>query len=65
MNSWCPDCAGGLEHCHGTLVVHVDGGLECTEPDCDDTDPLRHEMSLDCAGTLPGCCEQRAVLLAS
>lgn len=56
MNTACPACANGLDHCHGTLVVHVDGELECTERDCLDTDHIRHDMVIDCAGTLPGCC---------
>lgn len=67
MSGECVECVRGLEHCHGALVVHHDGGVECTAPDCDDVDPARHRMVMDCAGTLPGCCvpEPVAVLAAS
>ena len=30
----CPDCAAGLDHCHGTLLLHADGTEECTSPGC-------------------------------
>jgi hypothetical protein len=69
MNEACAVCTGGLDHCHGTLVVHVDGDLECTDPGCVDPDRVRHDMVVDCLGTLPGCCEPvaapRLVLMAS
>jgi hypothetical protein len=67
MAGKCGDCARDVDHCHGALVVHDDGGVECTAPNCDDIDPARHGMVMDCAGTLPGCCvaEPVAVLVAS
>jgi hypothetical protein len=68
MNEECAACVCGLDHCHGSLVAHVDGDVECTEPDCPDTDDIRHDMVIDCAGTLPGCCapaRPRIVPLAS
>jgi hypothetical protein len=31
----CTDCDEDLEHCHGTVVVHLDGSTECLEePEC-------------------------------
>lgn len=55
----CAGCVSSLDHCHGTLVVHVDGGAECTDPSCDDTDQLRHDLAVDCPSTVIGCCESR------
>ncbi len=45
----CVSCRTGLDHCHGTVLVHVDGGLECTEPDCVDAVLLRHTLVIRCA----------------
>jgi hypothetical protein len=61
----CRTCAGGLDHCHGTLVVHVDGALECTEPYCEDTDQVRHGLVIDCGSTVFGCCQARPVALTA
>jgi hypothetical protein len=44
----------GLDHCHGTLVVHENGDVACTET-CADLDPARHRLDLDCAGVDGGC----------
>ena len=30
----CPDCVRGLEHCHGTYIMHDDDTVECTELWC-------------------------------
>jgi hypothetical protein len=47
MNNQCPECRAGLEHCHGTVILHACFGPECTEPDC--TEPeLAHVFRLDC-----------------
>jgi hypothetical protein len=47
----------GLDHCQGTLVVHVEGGstAECTDPDCVDLDQLRHYLIVDCTALSGGC----------
>ncbi|MBO0839380.1 MAG: hypothetical protein J2O49_00945 [Sciscionella sp.] len=45
----CADCAAGLEHCHGSLIEHATGALECTEPGCVEVDPARHALRLCCA----------------
>jgi hypothetical protein len=58
--SSCPGC--GLEfdsiidHCHGTLVVHRDRTLECTDPACQLPELLRHDLIIDCMAVLGGCC---------
>ncbi|HEY4022783.1 MAG TPA: hypothetical protein VGM75_29090 [Pseudonocardiaceae bacterium] len=48
---------GGLDHCQGTLVVHVAGGFatDCTDPECVDLDQLRHDLIIDCTALSGGC----------
>lgn len=51
----CGGCDTGVDHCHGTLIVHVDWSAECTEPDCVDIDRARHTFVVDCADVAGGC----------
>ncbi|SFQ30198.1 hypothetical protein SAMN05421810_10610 [Amycolatopsis arida] len=51
----CPRCTGGIDHCHGTLVLHADGFVECTDPACPDADEPRHFLTIDCAEIDGGC----------
>ena len=53
--------------CHGTLVVHLDRILECTEASCDFPDPLTHTFVIDCRTVMGGCCviEEPAELAAA
>jgi hypothetical protein len=51
----CPSCISDLDHCHGTLVVHLDEVVECTEPRCVDPDRLRHQLIIDCQQIDGGC----------
>lgn len=52
MTVHCPQCRAGLEHCHGTVIVHAEVGSECTEADC--TRPeITHTFRLDCGAV--GC----------
>ena len=44
-----------LDHCHGTLIVHRDRSVECTDPGCELPDLLRHAFIVDCIA-LGGCC---------
>ncbi|GAA1993045.1 hypothetical protein [Amycolatopsis minnesotensis] len=44
----CLTCGNGLDHCHGTLVVHVGGALDCTDANCADLDRVRHTLIVDC-----------------
>jgi hypothetical protein len=53
----CPECERQAEHCHGTLVRHADGHLECTDPACSVLGGDRHGLVVACAD-LSGCaCE--------
>jgi hypothetical protein len=55
----------GLLRCDGTLVVHADGGTECTEPHCDDLEPIGHRLVLDCDDIDGGCgCDRTTVVSA-
>ncbi|WP_216216590.1 hypothetical protein [Amycolatopsis aidingensis] len=51
----CVRCAGGLDHCHGTLVLHADDQVECTDLGCADHDELRHSLTVDCVELAGGC----------
>jgi len=50
----CRSCVDGFDHCHGTLVSHENGEVECTEP-CADFDDARHGLSITCAEIDGGC----------
>jgi hypothetical protein len=54
--SSCQDCGLEIDHCHGTLVVHSDGTVDCTDAACEFPDLLRHALIIDCAAVLGGCC---------
>ena len=54
--SSCLDCGLHVDHCHGTLVVHFDRDIECTDAACDLPDLLRHAFVVDCLAVLGGCC---------
>jgi hypothetical protein len=61
----CVDCTTGLDHCHGTLVVHPGGLVDCTEWGCTDLEPVRHTFAIDCGSLLGGCdCTTTAVVEA-
>jgi hypothetical protein len=57
----CPGCTHWLDHCHGTLVMHADGAVECTDPACTGTRSERHYLLLpaEAASEVAGR-EQRA-----
>jgi hypothetical protein len=54
--SSCPDCGWDVDHCHGTLIVHDDRTVDCTEPSCELPDLLRHALLVDCYAVRGGCC---------
>jgi hypothetical protein len=60
--SSCPDCGlkvdpfDRLDHCHGTLVVHSDRSMDCTDPGCVLPELLRHDLIIDCMAVIGGCC---------
>ena len=53
----CTDCHDELEHCHGVLVRHGDGRLECVEDaTCGGGEPA-HAWAVPCAEVGCGCGE--------
>jgi hypothetical protein len=54
--SGCSDCGRDIDHCHGTLVLHSDRTVECTNAACELGDLLRHVFVIDCVSVLGGCC---------
>lgn len=52
----CAACTSGIDHCHGTLVVHPEGGFsECTDAECTGLDRVRHALIIDCQTVQGGC----------
>jgi hypothetical protein len=51
----CLTCTTGIDHCHGTLIVHLDGLAECTEGGCTGLDRDRHDLTVACAEVSGGC----------
>ncbi len=54
--SSCSDCGLKVDHCHGTLVVHDDRTVDCTDAACELPDLLRHAFIVDCSAVLGGGC---------
>jgi len=48
-------CAAGTDHCHGTLVLHADGTVECEHEATCDADETRHELWVTCDELRCGC----------
>lgn len=46
-------CSDPLDHCHGTLVRHADGTVECTDLTCVVLTADRHDLVLACVDA--GC----------
>jgi len=52
----CASCATGIDHCHGTLIVHPDGGFaDCTADGCLGDDRYRHSLIVDCSALGDRC----------
>lgn len=51
----CSSCETGTDHCHGTLVEHVHGGVECTDDACVSVVVERHSLVIECDEILGGC----------
>ena len=60
--SSCSDCGLDVDHCHGTLVVHDGGTVDCTDAACDFPDLLRHAFIVDCIAVRGGCCGSEVIL---
>ncbi|EID54048.1 hypothetical protein SacxiDRAFT_1806 [Saccharomonospora xinjiangensis XJ-54] len=51
-------CRTGLDHCHGTVVLHIDAectDAECTDAECTDVQLLRHTLIIRCDDVEGGC----------
>jgi hypothetical protein len=65
MVTECVLCSRGIEHCHGSLVVHSDGTAECTAITCEDLHVDMHELVLECFQLAGGCvCVETVVRVA-
>ncbi|OLT44204.1 hypothetical protein BJF85_20215 [Saccharomonospora sp. CUA-673] len=51
----CSSCATGIDHCHGTLLEHAAGFVECTDIDCVSVRIERHVLATDCGDIVGGC----------
>jgi hypothetical protein len=52
----CIECGDDQDHCHGTVLRHTDGSIECTDLTCVALTADRHDLVLACVDT--GCsCE--------
>ncbi|RUP07213.1 MAG: hypothetical protein EKK34_01015 [Mycobacterium sp.] len=57
MSTGCRDCRAGLDHCHGTVIIHWSGRPECTEPDCVAPELFTHAFVVDCDVVGCACAE--------
>lgn len=51
----CGHCRDDLVHCHGVLVLHADGRVECDEVDDCDEDVVTHIWEVACIDLGCGC----------
>ncbi|MBI4943661.1 MAG: hypothetical protein HY830_23215 [Actinobacteria bacterium] len=54
----CRRCATDLVHCHGTLVRHTRGDVECSDPGCEGRVAV-HDFVIRCGDVESGCCAQQ------
>jgi hypothetical protein len=45
-----------MDECHGLLVTHGDGRVECLDLECVDLDAPRHDWRASCID-VPGLCD--------
>ena len=58
-----PACCGtDLAHCHGTLVLHADGTVECDHEDACGADEPQHRLWVACDELGCGCVGDEAPL---
>jgi hypothetical protein len=55
----CRRCSTDLVHCHGTLVQHAEGDLECSDPGCAGRVAV-HDFVILCDDVQARCCGDRA-----
>ena len=54
----CRDCTSETDHCHETLIVHVDQTIECSGGTCVAT-TVAHLHLIPCSELSPACrCDQ-------
>ena len=51
----CRRCTDSLLHCHGTLIRHDDGTVECSQPGCGG-DATMHDFVVTCVEIQATCC---------
>jgi hypothetical protein len=61
MSLQCRYCRDGWEHCHGTVIIHVQRRAECTEADCDGPEFIAHALRIDCDAVGCTCGQSIAV----
>ena len=61
MSGECRECRAGLEHCHGTVIIHELYRSECTEDGCETPEAI-HMFRIDCDAI--GCTCTQATSLA-
>jgi len=54
----CPSCEQAWQHCHGVVLVHLDGSDECTAGDACPGAALPHEWREPCWAAVGSCCGQ-------
>jgi len=60
MRMRCRYCRDGLEHCHGTIIIHSQRRAECTD-DCDGPELVAHAVRIDCDAVGCACGHVSAV----
>jgi hypothetical protein len=61
MDGDCRECRAGLDHCHGTLIIHAQRRTECTEDSCDVPEIIAHALRIDCDAVGCACGQTIAV----
>jgi len=61
MSTQCRYCRDGLEHCHGTVIIHVQHRAECTEDGCLHPENIAHTWRIDCGAVGCGCGQSAAM----
>jgi hypothetical protein len=63
----CRECGAGvdagMEHCHGTVIIHALHRAECTEDGCETTE-IVHAYRIDCDAVGCPCGQQLHLKIA-
>ena len=63
MSLQCRYCRDGLEHCHGTVIIHLLHRTECTQDECDGPELIPHTFRVDCEAVGCRCAEPAALAM--